>query len=181
MLRVRMASGKEVVAMQMAEFTQRTELEDYPIRGLKRQLQGLCEHTRFQQQLLLEDGTLLTDDARLEGPAELQLLVLPLCSSPASCEELFNAISFRDALGAAKVERLLQEPQDPNIWCHGHTPLNLAAESGAIQIVSLLLEARADLEAVSRSHYTPLVGAAALGHEDVVRLLLGMPSPVASA
>ncbi|XP_037085586.1 ankyrin repeat domain-containing protein 17-like [Pollicipes pollicipes] len=57
---------------------------------------------------------------------------------------------------------------------HDNTPLMLAAASGSVQIVRLLLREAVDINSrrSSRSNVTPLILAASHGHLDVVRYLL---------
>lgn len=55
---------------------------------------------------------------------------------------------------------------------YGYTPIIWAALMGSLDIVELLLESLADLEACSDGGVTALVGAAEKGHEEIVGLLL---------
>jgi len=56
--------------------------------------------------------------------------------------------------------------------CYGQTPLSLAARWGREEVVRLLLDYGADIEARDSQGQTPLSSAAGWGRETVVRLLL---------
>ena len=58
------------------------------------------------------------------------------------------------------------------LWAQQTTPLHLAAQGGKEQVVRLLLEKGADIEARDRTQQTPLHYAAYSGSEKLVRLLL---------
>jgi len=80
------------------------------------------------------------------------------------------------ALGdLAALRRALQQSAAVNAFAYdGWTPLHLAAFFGRVEAAELLLDAGADLAAVSRNslYNTPLHAAAAAKHETVARLLL---------
>lgn len=72
---------------------------------------------------------------------------------------------------------LAQEGVDPdfkdNDYGHGQTPLSLAAENGRTTVVELLLATEGvDPDSGDRRGFTPLLSAAAAGHETVAKLLL---------
>ena len=83
MLRAFKPSGEEVLAIQFAKFVEVIDVPEQPVRALdlKRHLQGLCGQPRFKQRLLLADGQTLSDDDPLNGPLELQLILLPFITS----------------------------------------------------------------------------------------------------
>lgn len=54
----------------------------------------------------------------------------------------------------------------------GHTPLHLAAESGRLDIVELLLAKRADVQLASYYGCTPMQAASARAHNKIVKLLV---------
>ena len=54
----------------------------------------------------------------------------------------------------------------------GYTPLHLAALSGSVSVLKVLLPKVADVDCRSRSGYTPLLVAASRGYDDCVKLLL---------
>ena len=78
MLRVFWASGEQALAIRFAEFVEMTGLGEQPIRAvdLKRHLRDVCGQPRFRQRLLLPDGKILSDDAVLHGPVDVQLILL---------------------------------------------------------------------------------------------------------
>src|SRR5438045_5390865 len=55
---------------------------------------------------------------------------------------------------------------------YGQTPLSWAADKGHVDVVKLLLNANANIEAADKYVRTPLSWAAEKGHVDVVKLLL---------
>lgn len=84
---------------------------------------------------------------------------------------LTAACSARSPHQADIVQCLLQAGSDVNTHTrHNVTPLELAAGSGMLDVVAVLCDAGADIEARSRDS-CPLHAAAARGHTDVVRAL----------
>src|ERR1700756_2981435 len=55
---------------------------------------------------------------------------------------------------------------------NGNTPLHLAAHGNHIDVVSLLLLSKADVNAENNDGWSPLLLAAQEGHRDIVELLL---------
>ena len=154
--------------MQFAEFA---SLGEQPVRtlDLKRHLQGLCGQPRFRQRLVLPDGQVLPDDAQLDGPMDVQLILMPF-SSP-SREQV---LEFRDAIVQSNpdlLEQVLQRPQDPNLEVGGRTPLHLAADCGSMDGVRLLLEAKADKYKVDNRGATPLSLAHSRGNAEILHLM----------
>ena len=185
MLRVFHASGEEALALQVGDFTQTTGAGEQPIRqriralDLKRYLQGCCGQPRFRQRLLLSDGTILPDDAVLDGPVDLQLILLPL--SPSSQEEAAQLCDAALRNDIHTLERLLAKPQDPNLDDHRETPLVFACLSGSMQSVRLLLEAGADTERINADGATALFMASQKGRPEIVRVLLEAAADVDKA
>ncbi len=92
---------------------------------------------------------------------------------------LHAAIS--EARATSLVATLLQNGADPNEAVDGdasssssrrRTALHVAAETGQVEMCSLLLVAKADVTAVDAADRTPLHVAAAGGHADVAKLLI---------
>ena len=161
------------------------------VQTLKRQLQKLCGAPRFRQRLL-HGNNLLDDDAQLDSPIDLQLVLLPFCStSYKQVIELHDAAENGDV---SVLETLLQRPQDPELrleegsdWnLHEDddsdlpdlddytSPLTVASGEGHVKIVQLLLEADAEVEGFWEPTFTwtPLSTASQRGHSEIVRLLL---------
>lgn len=63
---------------------------------------------------------------------------------------------------------------------HHITPLHVAAKWGKTNMVSLLIEKGANIEAKTRDGLTPLHCAARSGHEQVVDMLLERSAPISS-
>ena len=173
MLRVFKASGEEVLAIQFTEFVERYCVDEQPVLalGLKRHLQSLCGLPRFRQRLLLPDGQILSDDATLKGPVDVQLILLPFSeSSGEQVQELCDAAQKNDV---TSLEKLLQRPLDPNLeTLFRRVPLFIAASCGSSGAVRLLLEACADKDWANTRGITPIFMASSFGHVEVVRLLL---------
>ena len=134
---------------------------------LKRHLQSLCGHSRFRQRLVLPDGQILLDDAALDGPTDVQLVLVPgRVPSDEQVHELIYAVREGDI---SRVEQILQRPQNPNLGTVWQTPLMCACACGSVEIVCLLLEGNAE---VNRSallfNETPLHVACETGHVEVV-------------
>ena len=82
-------------------------------------------------------------------------------------EELRNAA--RSGL-TSKVEAILHRPQDPDLG--NPAPLFEASKCSHLEVVRLLLEAKADKDKAANRGAVPLFVAAQNGHLDVVCLLL---------
>ena len=159
MLRVWKASGEELLSMPPAEAG--------TVRTLKQRLSPLCGASRFRQRLLCE-GRNLEEDVSFTAPLDLQLVVLPFCSTTE--EEVDNLIDLVIYGSLHDVESVLQRPQDPNLVPDGYfeRPVWFAAASGQVEVLRVLLEANAEVGPRER----PLLAAAAAGHVGAVRLLL---------
>ncbi|CAE7347037.1 kidins220b [Symbiodinium sp. CCMP2592] len=159
-----MATGKEVATLKLSEYP-----EMACVRALKRHLSSVCGCPRFKQRIL-RDGTILADDTKLEVLAEqtLQLVLLEfLPTTESEVQELLSAAANSDH---AKLEALLQRPQDPDLGAE--PPLLASCRDGHLEVVRLLLEAEADVNRHDRHLYTPLARASSSGHVEVVDLLL---------
>lgn len=82
--------------------------------------------------------------------------------------DLFEAVKNND-IEAARIA--LQAGADPD-RNSGTTALIVAAQKGSVQIVKLLLEYHADVNASAGKGFTALMNAAYYGHAEVVKLLL---------
>jgi ankyrin repeat protein len=97
--------------------------------------------------------------------------------SKTSNKELLEAIETGNV---AKVKLILTQTIDVN--CRGNlvsrwfrsspTPLGCAVERGSVEIVKLLIDAEADVNAITRGSTTPLLIAVYKGNFDIVKLLL---------
>eukprot|EP00439_Symbiodinium_sp_Y106_P023855 s1984_g2.t3 len=165
MLQIRMISGEMVVGISEGELEELVNA-----RGVKQRLSQLHGFPPRFRQRLLHHGENLEDIALLHSPMDLDLVLLPFADLPESCmDELCNAASEG---WLAKVERLLQLPQDPDFCRWSLTPLRLASCNGHVEIVRLLLEAGADKDLADNDGYTPLISASSRGHVEIARLLL---------
>ncbi|CAK9028306.1 unnamed protein product [Durusdinium trenchii] len=132
------------------------------------QTTGMC---RFRQQLLV--GHQCVERRRswqsLGEPKELQLTLLRPVTGYTS--ELLNAVS---SCSPSSVEDVLTRGQEPNVMdMYGAPAICIAGATGCLEVVQLLLEAGADLEATSLCEGTcPLFLAASNGNLEVVQCLV---------
>ena len=170
-LRVWLVSGQELAAIPVESLTN--------VLDLKRHLQGLCGFPRFRQRLLHEHVT-LEDEVLLDSALDLLLVLLPFrnVKPGQGSRDLWRATCHGDV---GCVERILQQPQDPDGFDHqGKTPLLGACANDLAEVVGLLLEAGADRNraATVRANgtvlrrITPLGVAAHEGHMEIAQLLL---------
>ena len=168
MLRVLKPSGAEALSMNLAEWLQIAQaMKGLPdILSLKRQLHSLGEPPRFRQRLLL-DGSILGDEAVVDRPMDLQLVVIPFCQKTLSHQLKFVEATIKGT-APAQVEGLLQQGIRPGVL-----DVYRASSHGNLDVVRLLLEAEAELHDEERHcRLNPLVAAAVAGHCDVVQALL---------
>ena len=108
----------------------------------------------------------------MTAAATIALAALSLAAGGSREADLLTAIRHGDA---AAVKALLAQgtPADAK-YRYDRTALSFAADRGDVEIVKLLLERGADVNAKDTFYSaTPLTWAAANGHVEVVRLLLG--------
>ena len=154
MLTVRLVSGELLAKIPTQELS--------TVRALKQRLHGLCDAARFRQRLL-HDGRLLEDDERLDGPLELQVVLLNFISP--TREQVTEIMSASRHGNVSELEEILCRPQDPNHFVPPEpeniaaipedfpplgalsplSPLQMAAIFGELDAMHLLLEARADI------------------------------------
>ena len=109
------------------------------VKTLKRHLEGLCGVPRFRQKLL-HNGVVLEDHASLADLGEVQLILMSTVPDACTEGEMAFAIGRGNVLA---VEKMLNRPQEPNPpW--RLPPLAQACAFKKIEMVRLLLEARAD-------------------------------------
>ena len=109
---------------------------------------------------------------RFIGPRDMRFVIEGESDEP----EMFQQISeLIDDYDLAAIRQFLEDGKYVNIRSkYGWTPLMLAASRGHQSLISLLLEAGADVNAVSEQHgYTALALAAQMGNVQVVETLLG--------
>ncbi|CAE7949334.1 abcG4 [Symbiodinium sp. KB8] len=131
----------------------------------------LCGVSRFRQRLLFESQNLEDEsqsDFSFTVPVDLQLLVLPFCST--RIEEVEEFVDLVAHGQVEEVEEVLQRPQDPNLkpGTYFQRPIWFAAVSDKVDVLRLLLEAGAEVGPRDR----PLLAAAEVGRVEVVRVLL---------
>ena len=171
-----MASGEEALAMPIEEFAEVVGAEGQlvSVLALKRYLRPLCGQSRFKQRLLDSDGQMLSDDAVLAGPMDLQLILC--CFEPSSDAQIRQLLEAAKENNFALMERLLQRPQDPDLECEiepSPPALHVACFYGCIEAARFLLEeADADKDTADKHGSTPIYLAATKGHVKMVQLLL---------
>ncbi|CAE7333028.1 unnamed protein product [Symbiodinium sp. CCMP2456] len=164
-----MASGEELVTLSDDEFESLAIL--YGARtafALKQHLVLVTGKTRFQQRLL-ENGSILPDDALLHLPLTVGLVFLSFCTLDTQCSTALEiAISQDDA---NCVDALLQEPFDPNAeGFRDFQFLSRAASANSVRSAKLLVEARAELSrpdadsGLAPLHHACVSGSVAITH-----------------
>ncbi|CAK9115057.1 unnamed protein product [Durusdinium trenchii] len=142
------------------------------VRDLKTLIATKIGYSRFRLRLLSEEMGELQDDMPVRRLPSLQLVILDYCApEKANWQALHLACENNQVI---EVTSLLQKPQNPNGTGADidRPPMFLAAERGHLEVVRLLLEAGADLNAATQCGHTVLMFAAQNGHPDVVRVLL---------
>ena len=110
-LTVTMFSGATIAALSEEEFNQITETLGNSVKSLKQHLSGIICQPRFRQKLLCERGAVLQDDAMIELPASLVLVVLTFCpADDGERHQLLDAVTGDQNLA---LEQFLQRPLDP--------------------------------------------------------------------
>jgi uncharacterized protein len=100
-----------------------------------------------------------------------------MTSAPSTASDLTDALKSRDV---AQVRSLLAAGADVNEKVRGDYPINVAALFGPAEMVSLLLDAGANLEEQGRDGLHPLHNAVAGGRAEIVALLIGKGAAVNS-
>jgi ankyrin repeat protein len=164
-----LASGATLAEFDIAD------VEGKSARALKSMLAAKLRIPRFRQRFFSEDGSQQIEDDEVFGADPMKLKVLLLEFWPCDEEEDEKMISACRRNDSEALEKLLQQPRDPNAENEGgFTPLHHAAEWGHVELVRLLVDARADIEYKRSTAETPLHLAAQEGQLDVVRLLVDL-------
>ena len=99
----------------------------------------------------------------------LMLGFATMTSAPSGASDLTEALKSRDV---ARVRSLLAAGADVNEKVRGDYPLNIAAAFGPAEMVTILLEAGADIEQPGRDGLHPLHNAVIFGGKEIVALLI---------
>ena len=167
MLRLFRVSGEELAAMSTED------LED--VSALKHHLRSLYGFPLCLQQLLHENATLKNGD-QLCASMDVQIVL----SSEPQLHEVADELLASAEQGQVEVVRSLLAANpvcdDRHPVCddkhHGMTALMLASQKGHLEIVSLLLKARADVNLRNNAGDTALALASQEAHVEIARLLL---------
>ena len=164
MLRVFSLTG-ETLATFSAE-----EVEGKSVKSLKT-LVG--KQIGVRQKWLAEDHSELKDND-FATASDVQLVVLDFVQADAE-KEVLKLADASQTNSLEQVEELLRKPLNPNALSEVFGPrsaLHLAAGEGHLEVVKLLLEAKANREARDSEDRTALLLAANSGHAETVKLLL---------
>ena len=163
-------SGEELVRLKAASLPPDAVTEGISVTALKNILASHLHLSRFRQRLLNDTHEILSDDAKLTPPLDLQLVKLPFLPPERERDKAFFYACIQGEV--AKVERALHGPQDPNIIKYGWTVLCMTSRCGHLEVARLLLEAGADKDKFDHHGQTPLHLASYNGHLEVANLLL---------
>ena len=153
------------------------------VTDLKQHLATQLGYSRFRQRLLSEDAE-LQDDMPLRPFPGVQMVILDFCAPTEALKEKLHVACRENR--AVEVQRLLRSPLDPHAYPDGclgpfmDPALCAASQSGHLEVVRLLLEAKADANAATFKGKTALLFAAENGHLEVVHLLLQAANNAAS-
>ena len=148
------------------------EFEGQTVKSLKTLVAKQMGITRFQHRWLSKDHIELPEDA-IATASDVQLVVLDFV--PAEHWEVQELLDACKKNLPDRVEKLLRKPVSPDMKIKdARTALHVAAYTGSVDCLALLLEAGADKDASTfRQRMTALHFAAENGHMEVVLLLLG--------
>ena len=149
------------------------EIDGKPVKSLKTLVAKQIAVPRFRQRwlsMLSEDHSELSEDACVI-PSDVQVVILDFVQAEdREVQKLLDACRWNQL---DQVDELLRKPLDPDVVDNeGQTTLHLAAQSGHVHCLALLLEAGADTNKVSFEGRTALHDAASRGHVEVTRRLL---------
>ena len=134
-------SGATLAELSEDEYSEMVESHK-TVKDLKQVLANRIGYSRFRQRLLGELE--LQDDMPLIPlPDGVQIVILDFCPPDSLRQQMLVKCCEKNDL--EEVERLLHRPQDPNgVGIDGNVPIHVAAENGHVDMVRLLVEARAD-------------------------------------
>ena len=133
-------------------------------------------YSRFRLRLLSEEMGELQDDMPVRPLPSLQLynyiVILDYCGPKGANGQALRLACQNNQV--VEVTSLLQKPLNPNgTGAHiDPPPMLFAANRGHLEVVRLLLEARADQNAAMQNGTAALMAAAGNAHLEVVRVLL---------
>jgi ankyrin repeat protein len=119
--------------------------------------------------LLPLGGDVMVPAKRLSLLLLLLFCFAAIATAPALAGKLTDAVKARDV---AQVRSLLAAGEDVQEKVRGDYPLNVAAASGPVEMVAVLLEAGADIERPNREGLRPLHNAVIFGGKEIVALLI---------
>eukprot|EP00435_Cladocopium_sp_Y103_P043297 s2143_g12.t1 len=144
MVQITALSGETLAELDKDVYARMVE-DSRSVKDLKQVLATETGFSRFRQRILVDGIGQLEDDMPLASMASMQLVILDFVADERSQKEFMRACK-KNRVG--KVEQLLQEPQDPN-GSGDNIPIHAAAMGGHLQVLQLLLEARADTNAAT--------------------------------
>ena len=141
------------------------------VKDLKKVLADRIGVSRFRQRLFTGEIE-LQDNMPLPSVPSVQLVTLNFAEPDQGMEEKLLQQCKENNLG--EVEMLLRKPQDPDRKPNANmiAPIHAAADEGHLEVMKLLLEARADTNSKTAFGATALHPAARKGLLEVVQVLL---------
>ncbi|CAK9058945.1 Ankyrin-2 (ANK-2) (Ankyrin-B) (Brain ankyrin) (Non-erythroid ankyrin) [Durusdinium trenchii] len=168
-------TGDVFMELNEEQFDELVQRRDDTAGALKMELAADVLHTStFRLRLFhqVQDEFIeLPDEQRLEPPMRLTLVILGLC--PADAQEDGAFLAACRAGDAREVARRVLEPRDPNVANEDEGALHLAARFNHVEVLRLLLDARASCDqTTSNWGETALILAARRGFVESARCLL---------
>ena len=141
------------------------------VKDLKKVLADRIGVSRFRQRLFTGEIE-LQDNMPLPSVPSVQLVTVNFAEPDQGMEEELLRRCQENNLG--ELEMLLQRQQNPDRKPNAGriAPIHAAADAGHLEVVKLLLEARADTNSKNANGATALLLAAWKGRSEVARLLL---------
>ena len=130
MVQITALTGDTLAELDKDLYTRMVE-DGRSVKDLKQVLATETGFSRFRRRLLVDGIGRLEDDMPVASVASMQLVILDFVADERSQKELMRACR-KNRTG--KVEKLLQEPQDPN-GSGGNIPIHAAAKGGHLQVL----------------------------------------------